>query len=293
MIGLSAEENDLLHRNLNVVRRFKRQQIIFPSQSTAQPNTTLNQPVVCGINGKSQKQVKSNKQSDRSDWPWMAVLLHTNYREHFCGGVLLNRNYVLTAAHCVEGKTIEAIRVRLGEYDFLAQNETESLDSNVAEIKIHRDYDPATQQHDIALLKLNRTIKYSQFIRPVCLPTVQIKINQTAIVTGWGMTYYGGPFSEVLLEVQVPVWELENCISKYSQSVFETNICAAGYEGKKDSCSGDSGGPLLVQEPNGRWVVIGIVSWGIRCGDKDQPGVYTSVDKYLNWIREKTRDAFL
>lgn len=81
-------------------------------------------------------------------------------------------------------KTIEAIRVRLGEYDFLAQNETESLDSNVAEIKIHRDYDPATQQHDIALLKLNRTIKYSQFIRPVCLPTVQIKINQTAIVTG-------------------------------------------------------------------------------------------------------------
>lgn len=81
-------------------------------------------------------------------------------------------------------KTIKTIRVRLGEYDFLSQNETESVDSNVTEIKIHRDYDPATQQHDIALLKLNKTIKYNQFIRPVCLPTVQIKVNQTAIVTG-------------------------------------------------------------------------------------------------------------
>lgn len=51
------------------------------------------------------------------------------------------------------------------------------------------------------------------------------------------MTYYGGPFSDTLLEVPVPIWDLENCISRYSQSVFDTNICAAGYEGKKDSCS--------------------------------------------------------
>lgn len=76
------------------------------------------------------------------------------------------------------------MKVRLGEYDLISQNETEAVDSYVAEIKIHKDYDSATQQHDIALLRLNRTIKYSNFIRPICLPTAQTTTNQTAIVTG-------------------------------------------------------------------------------------------------------------
>ena len=76
--------------------------------------------------------------------------------------------------------------MRLGELDFLSTNETESKDFGIEEIKIHQDYDAATQRHDIALIKLNARVSYSNFIRPICLPleSAATKTNQTSFVAG-------------------------------------------------------------------------------------------------------------
>lgn len=74
--------------------------------------------------------------------------------------------------------------VRLGEYDFFEQNETVYADFSPLEIKVHPEYDRATEQHDIALLKLNTSTKYSDFIRPVCLPSVKARTNETVVVAG-------------------------------------------------------------------------------------------------------------
>lgn len=72
------------------------------------------------------------------------------------------------------------------------------------------------------------------------------------------------------------------------ERIPDTVMCAGVREGGQDSCQGDSGGPLLVQLPNRRWVTVGIVSWGVRCGEANRPGMYTSVNHYMHWILQNS-----
>ncbi|XP_065211798.1 trypsin-1-like [Planococcus citri] len=287
-----------LSQEAGLLRRFNEPEILFNRQKRAAATSSKNkkkpvqsQPKECGINSKSA--AKGNSRSDSKEWPWLVSLMFADSYSSFCGGVLLNRNYVLTAAHCLHRRDPSDVLIRLGEYDFFEQNDTVSVDIKPSKAIVHAEYDPATKQNDIALIKLSTPTKYTDFIRPICLPTRKAKTNQTVVVAGWGTLYYGGPVSNVIMEVPIPVWDLENCISKYHQPVFKTNLCAAAYEGGKDACQGDSGGPLLMQHANGRWVTIGVVSWGMGCADKDQPGVYTDVSSYLGWISNNTKDAIL
>lgn len=82
----------------------------------------------------------------------------------------------------------------------------------------------------------------------------------------------------------MPVWKHSECQASFVDHIPDTAICAGFPEGGQDSCQGDSGGPLLIQLPNQRWVTIGIVSWGLGCGEANRPGVYTRVDRYLEWV---------
>lgn len=95
----------------------------------------------------------------------------------------------------------------------------------------------------------------------------------------------GGPSSAKLREVTLPIWNNTDCEEAYSSKVIDSNqLCAGLKAGGKDSCAGDSGGPLMALGPNRRWMIVGIVSWGIRCGEAGFPGVYTRVNNYLDWI---------
>ncbi|KAL4112622.1 hypothetical protein QTP88_016371 [Uroleucon formosanum] len=188
--------------------------------------------------------------------------------------------------------TKENVVVRLGEYDFTTDNETQYIDYRVAAIRLHPDYDHATHANDIALVRMNRPTIYNSFIRPICLPKTNMEVySRNAVVAGWGQTAYGGKVSNVLQEVTVPIWEHDQCVSAFSQPISKTNLCAASYEGGKDSCKGDSGGPLLVQRQDGRWTNVGVVSWGIKCGGIGIPGVYTKVTSYLKWIAVNAQDV--
>jgi len=277
-----ARENEITDDLNDNVRRKR-----ATTAATTTKTVDIIQAQECGINGKSITRVTKADKSDPKDWPWMAVLLRKEDYLNFCGAVILNRRYILTAAHCVQRKTVNDFYVRLGEYDFTRKNETVFVDFLPSNIVAHPDYDPATQQHDIALIEIQGDAAYNSFVRPICLPSSTTKepsTNSTVVVTGWGSTFFGSQVSDILMEVPVPLWDWSNCVTKYAQTIFDTNICAAGYAGGEDSCQGDSGGPLVVQADNGRWTTIGVVSWGIGCGEFDQPGVYTKVDRYLNWI---------
>lgn len=169
--------------------------------------------VECGLNNDNNKGNEITTENGK-DWPWMAAILYKYGYRSFCGGSLLNRNYVLTAAHCFKKagyifslllflsfpvvfyyksvckilfRTLtskDEIVVRLGEYNFIIPDETMYQDIFVAEIKIHDDFDSATQSNDIALIKLVRSVEYNQYIRPVCLPNLVPEPNDTTITAG-------------------------------------------------------------------------------------------------------------
>ncbi|XP_030746277.1 trypsin-like [Sitophilus oryzae] len=228
------------------------------------------------------------------EWPWLAALfrpqdLAEGLEQQFCGGAVITDLHILTAAHCLQGVSAQEIRVRLGEYDFSKSNETRFRDHAVAEIINHEDFVSGTYENDIAVVKLTQPTTFNSYIWPICLPPIDLNYeNENAIVAGWGKQYFAGPESEVLLQITVPIWELSKCSQSFLQRITDSNICAGAYEGGKDSCQGDSGGPLMYQLENGRWVAIGVVSWGIGCGDKGNPGIYTRVDKFIPWIIKNT-----
>jgi len=260
-------------------------------RAAPEPIKPLPEEPECGQNTKAISKILKVQNANASDWPWMAVLLETTNYMNFCGGVLLNRRFVLTAAHCFKKFTKQDFVVRLGEYDFTTNNETQYIDFRVTDIRLHPDYDQATHANDIAILRLKRPTIYNSFIRPICLPKTNMEVyKKDAVVAGWGQTVFGGEVSNVLQEVVIPIWEHDPCVSAFSQPIFKTNLCAASYEGGKDSCLGDSGGPLMMQRQDGKWTNVGVVSWGISCGEPGIPGVYTKVTSYLKWIAVNAQD---
>ncbi|XP_057369709.1 serine proteinase stubble-like isoform X1 [Daphnia carinata] len=240
----------------------------------------------CGEHMKQTTRIVGGQPADKGEWPWMAALLR-DMTDQYCGGVLITDQHILTASHCVDNFKPEELTVRLGEYDFSQVSEARR-DFAAEAIYMHESYDRRTYKNDIALIKLKTKATFNNDIWPICLPPSNIVLEgQSAFVTGWGTTSYSGQSSDVLLEVILPIWALADCQKAYTQPISEQQLCAGYRAGGKDSCQGDSGGPLMYQMSTGRWAVVGVVSWGIRCAEKDKPGVYTRVTSYSDWIKAK------
>ncbi|KAL0818943.1 hypothetical protein ABMA28_008242 [Loxostege sticticalis] len=243
----------------------------------------------CGLSTRPQGRVTGARPANPRDWPWMASITPFGF-EQYCGGALITDRHVLTAAHCTRRWKADELHVRLGEYDFRRTNDSRSYNFRVVEIRQHADFELPSYHHDIAILKLHRPAVFNTYVWPICLPPVGMDItDQNAIVIGWGTQWYGGPHSNVLMEVSVPVWSQQKCVESFVDSIFEESICAGGREDGKDSCQGDSGGPLMYQMDSRRWVIVGVVSWGKGCGEPNHPGIYTRVEKYLGWIVDNVR----
>ena len=160
-------------------------------------------------------------------------------------------------------------------------------------------YDSSTEKNDIALIKLDNPVTFRRGLRPACLPDkykgVPVKkLYQKPAVIGWGKTSYRESGVTHLREVYIPLIDNPSCNTKYEglRNIGSNQICAG--DENKDSCGGDSGGPLLSSElGDGKWAVIGVVSFGPReCAhDGKIPGVYARVDEYLDWIESKTKSS--
>ncbi|XP_019627287.1 PREDICTED: trypsin-like [Branchiostoma belcheri] len=220
-------------------------------------------------------------------WPWQVDVRHRG--GHICGGALIHREWVLSAAHCFQSKELSMYTFILGKYHEFATDATEQV-FNPAVIIRHSGYDWRTSDNDIVLIKLASPATLTQHVQPVCLPQANPKAGQLAVATGWGYTQGTGG-ADVLKQVLLPIVKTSKCnsTSMHDGSITENMLCAGYEEGQQDTCDGDSGGPLVYPDVTDQtWRLAGLTSWGsVPCAASMRPGVYTRVTRYIHWIHEK------
>lgn len=221
--------------------------------------------------------------------PWQVALIARPSGLLFCGGTILSKLWVITAAHClVEGQG--SFFIRVGEHKIYTSEGTEQ-DYEVLEQHMHPRYNATISlyNHDIALLLLQRPINFSATARPVCLgpkafTEALVKESSPATVSGWGRIRFLGSTADTLQKVEVPFTDRTECKHSSSARITRYMFCAGYYDEAKDSCQGDSGGPHA-NHYHGTWFLTGIVSWGEECAKEGKYGIYTRVSHYYRWIR--------
>uniref|UniRef100_A0A1B0G0R1 Peptidase S1 domain-containing protein n=2 Tax=Glossina morsitans morsitans TaxID=37546 RepID=A0A1B0G0R1_GLOMM len=213
------------------------------------------------------------------DRPYQVSIQKVGKGNHFCGGSIISKDIVVTAAHCLQGAKPSDLQVRLGSTYY---NEGGVL-VTVKALKYHEKYNPNNMMYDVAVLKLAEPVKQSSTIRYIELAKQVPKTGTPAVVSGWGTKcYLFCDLSVTLMEVEVNFLTREDCASKnytYGDKIKETMVC--GYAKEKDSCQGDSGGPFVAEGK-----LVGVVSWGQGCAMDGFPGVYADVSALRDWILE-------
>ncbi|XP_020501673.2 chymotrypsin-C [Labrus bergylta] len=226
-----------------------------------------------------------------SSWPWQISLQYNRQGEwrHTCGGTLISDQWVLTAAHCIS--TGREYRVAMGKHN-LVETEEAAVFMGTANIIVHEKWNPLFIRNDIALIKLESPVTFSDSIMAACLPAAGVILphNEPCYVTGWGRLYTGGPIADILQQALLSVVDFATCSKSdwWGFQVKDTMVCAGG-DGVVSGCNGDSGGPLNCQNSNGSWEVHGIVSFGsgLKCNLFKKPTVFTQVSSYADWISSK------
>ncbi|XP_037277741.1 trypsin-1-like [Rhipicephalus microplus] len=261
----------------------------------------------CGVRGPSyysqHQRIVGGEQAGRLEFPWQISLRRVipvvnQDRGHACGGSIINSRYVLTAAHCVTGLLTfpSDFTVVVGEEDITKKDDTDEA-IQVRKIIKHPQWDKDTMENDYALLELKTPLDFEgwhKHLMPICLPEKdQDFVGQNCTISGWGLTKdrsEGGKVPAKLQKVDVPVLKHSTCIEFYKdfhdlEVKEETMICAGYEEGGRSACQGDSGGPLQCARADGRYVLAGATSWGLKCAAPRKPGVYARIATRVDWIR--------
>ncbi|XP_072931539.1 venom protease-like [Epargyreus clarus] len=252
--------------------------------------------------------IAGGREADMDQFPWTAFIklgfIDGNKKNYFvCGGSLISSRIILSAAHCfVYGDSeLDEVEVTLAEYDTrtfprdcvaFPGKDTVCIDNlriPVDTVLIHPTFDPQYLINDIALVRLVDAVPYTRYIRPICLPPVNIDSPQFAnlplATAGWGLNVSVQTDIKQFTVVQmVP----KNVCKRYYSRLYDGHLCASGRK-SEDTCKGDSGGPLMMMY-QGKYYLAGIVSGktsAYECGTP-VPSLYTNVFSYLNWIRYYT-----
>ncbi|XP_037087209.1 prostasin-like [Pollicipes pollicipes] len=250
--------------------------------------------------------VRGGIDADPRKWPWIALLgtRAANRRPSWlCGGTLISNRHVLTAAHCFydgHGALINSTWVvRLGEYNRKFAD-SYTRDMTVKKHIIHSGFQLNGLHHDLALLVLSKTVIFTDFIKPICLPTAPTgdMVGKRLYVAGWGY-YVGTTPSQVLQEISLPAITMKKCEAVidpnrevYPNGLQNTKLCTATKLSDRDVCKGDSGGPMVHLRSDGRYQLVGVVSGGTATYCKvtaNSLSIFNRVSTYVDWVHNKMK----
>lgn len=284
------------------------------------PGRTWHPPSLCGERPDDQNSIRRSRIvagiNAASRWPWQVQLYNVSSGKSACGGTLISEEYVVTAAHCLTSLNYHnELIVRVGDLD-TSRSEGYEQDFEMECVHIHKGYTAANQQspilgnvdlyaNDIALIKLRTSpenhITISSAVMPACLPEKnEFRPGAECYVTGWGYTGFVDFLydiqPDVLHEARIPLIRNSKCkkIDVYRAKLNPKKLCAGYLSGPRrpDTCKKDSGGPLVCKGTNNKWKLWGVTSEGENtfCEENPttaMPGIYTRVDKYLYWLKQK------
>lgn len=206
------------------------------------------------------------------------VSIQLNGRHH-CGGAVISKTAVVTAAHCTIGQDPASMKVFAGTSDLLADH----VEVGVARLVNHPQYNPQTNDYDLALVILNQPLPIGPKINTISMAdsTDNYPADTMAIVSGWGATNSNLQLPSKLKYAKVQLWSREFCNPSNIPGITDRMICAGHPSGQISSCQGDSGGPLTVNNK-----LFGVVSWGFGCGISGKPAMYTYIGNLRPWIKQ-------
>ncbi|OAD59792.1 Serine proteinase stubble [Eufriesea mexicana] len=249
----------------------------------------------------------TNREAEFGEFPWMVLILtkelsgvdNNSPNYYTCGGSLIHKRAVLTAAHCVIGKEPDKLQIRVGEWNI--ETSTEEIphqDRNVQSVIVHDKFSSVTLRNDFAILILSEPVNLADHVDVICLPERNTVFDGSqCFATGWGKDIFGkeGQYQVILKKIELPVVPRDRCQDRLRTTrlgkyfiLDESFICAGG-EANKDTCTGDGGSPLVCPSKNDPAIYMqaGIVAWGIGCGQDKIPSVYANVALARDWIDEQ------
>jgi len=231
---------------------------------------------------------------DIEDYPWQ-VSLHWQGTQHFCGGTIVDREWVITASHCLYFSDQDYylqpgdFRVRAG---FSSLESQEGSLYTIAEIIMHPGYDDDNLQNDIALLRLSTPLNLEHpgkasvgIVRQADADEGMTDPGVMGKASGWGALDTDGPSPDILQAIEAPIRDIAD--TSYPPGWISGNMIMAGTD-STGVCFGDSGGPLVVPDGNGWYNLAGVSSWvgGGGCAVPGYPGVFARVSYFEDWIGE-------
>lgn len=215
---------------------------------------------------------------NKGEAPWMASVLYRNNLA--CGGSIVSKMAILTAAHCSHNRQTHFFTIRVGSIYYQKGGSVKE----VSRILQHPQFSWSHKNNDIAIIYLKQQIEFELGViaaieLPTCLQT--LKIGSLVSVFGWGSTKENSITSSQLRTIDVPIVSESDCIKSYKGIFIDSVFCAGYFKGQKDACDGDSEGPLVLGQ-----ILVGIVSFGDGCARQGRYGVNTKVQLFTDWIRQ-------
>ncbi|XP_072943169.1 phenoloxidase-activating factor 2-like [Epargyreus clarus] len=280
---------------------------------------TKSLPLECGWTNPGGYSVRSLDEDDGfsqfGDFPWMVALLKRsdatewNKDDYVGGGSLIHPSVVLTVAHKVEGLQPSSLKCRAGEWDTRTTNEfLPHQDRNVRKITVHEEFLASAAQNDVALLFMETpfVLEDQGHIGVACLARNMPAPGTPCYSMGWGRSFenFDADINSALLKkIKLPYVESAKCQAQLQKTILGTDftlhntLMCAGGEAGKDTCVGDGGSSLVCAVKTSglltRYLVYGMVAYGVGCGDKDVPGVYAKVPAMLDWVNQKMAEESL